>query len=145
MKSRILSLLAIATIAVASMTSCSKYEDGPGFSLRTKKARLTGEWELKEMTQDGEKAEGVTMLMEINKDDKYKTTITVTYEVNGETQSDVDVEEGKWEFANKKEALIFTDEADGLPNDIITVTRLTNKELWVKDLSGTQTMKFEKK
>ena len=38
--------LAAAAVTVLNFQSCGKYEDGPSFSLRTKKARLTGEWEL---------------------------------------------------------------------------------------------------
>ena len=39
-------LLAAAAITVLNFQSCSKYEDGPAFSLRTKKSRLVGDWEL---------------------------------------------------------------------------------------------------
>ncbi len=33
-----------AAFAVVFLASCGKYEDGPGLSLRSKKARLTGTW-----------------------------------------------------------------------------------------------------
>ena len=39
-------LLAAAAVTILNFESCKKYEDGPLFSLRSKKARLTGEWEL---------------------------------------------------------------------------------------------------
>ena len=39
-------MLAVALVIFLNMTSCSTYDEGPAFSLRTKKARLTnGEWE----------------------------------------------------------------------------------------------------
>ena len=38
--------LAAAAVTILNFESCKKYEDGPAFSLRSKKARLTGEWEL---------------------------------------------------------------------------------------------------
>ena len=38
--------LIILTLISCFLFSCSKYEDGPGISLRTKKARLTGTWEI---------------------------------------------------------------------------------------------------
>lgn len=33
---------------IAFLSACGKYEEGPGFTLLTKKARLTGEWDAKE-------------------------------------------------------------------------------------------------
>lgn len=39
-----LKLRCIFIFLVISLTSCGKYEDGPDFSLRTKKQRLTGTW-----------------------------------------------------------------------------------------------------
>lgn len=37
----------LAGIAAIGLNSCGKYEDGPKFSLLTKKARLAGEWDVK--------------------------------------------------------------------------------------------------
>lgn len=39
-------LLAIAFAISVVFISCGKYEEGPSISLRTKKARLTGVWEI---------------------------------------------------------------------------------------------------
>jgi uncharacterized lipoprotein YehR (DUF1307 family) len=38
-----------AAFAVVMLASCGKYEDGPGFSLRSKTSRLAGTWTLTEV------------------------------------------------------------------------------------------------
>lgn len=148
MKTRILSLLAIATIAVASMTSCGKYEDGPGFSLRSKKARLTGEWTVTELKVDGEDySSEVTATFTFDKDNNY----AIAYVFGGETG----IEAGTWEFDNKKEDLkldpTVNSDGDDEPAYNVTISRLTNKELWYSEtdtedgVTTVTTYKFEKK
>ena len=46
MKTQNTFLLAAAAVTVLNFQSCSKYEDGPAFSLRSKNSRLVGEWEV---------------------------------------------------------------------------------------------------
>ena len=40
-----------AAFAVVLLASCGKYEDGPGFSLRSKTSRLAGSWTVTEAFQ----------------------------------------------------------------------------------------------
>lgn len=122
MKTRILGFLAIATIAIASLASCGKYEEGPGFSLRSKKARLTGEWELKKLTIDGTETTAFDVTIEFKKDEKF----TETFTFDGETDTD----NGEWEFASDKENVKLT-YADGETMEY-EIIRLTNKEFWAK-------------
>jgi len=45
-----------ASILVSSLilsTACQKYEEGPIFSLRSKKARVANTWEIDKATEDG--------------------------------------------------------------------------------------------
>ena len=46
MKTQNTLLLAAAAVTLLNFQSCSKYEDGPAFSIRTKNSRLVGEWEV---------------------------------------------------------------------------------------------------
>ena len=50
MKNIILSFICL----IAFVSSCSKYDDGPAFSLLTKTQRVTGIWDLKKMIVNGE-------------------------------------------------------------------------------------------
>jgi hypothetical protein len=127
-------LVAVAMIGSAALTvsSCGKYEDGPGISLRTKKARLTGEWDVKEYV-DGSTgattADNSTSTTLIDKDG----TLTVK---DGATSIS-----GTWTFAADKERLsvtLFSSTSESI------ITRLTNKALWMKDPSSGDITKAEK-
>jgi hypothetical protein len=127
--------LAAAILGGALMTtpSCGKYEEGPGFTLLTKKARLSREWDAKEyVSVDGE-------VMVDNSDDYVTFEKDGTYKATDGGTSFV----GTWEFVSDKEKVrtaymfgnteIFSD---------WTIIRLTKEELWVKDSDGDMT-KFE--
>jgi hypothetical protein len=124
---------------IAFLSACGKYEEGPGFTLLTKKARLTGEWDAKEyVDSDGTVvADTDDSTVEFLKDGKMIIR-------EGGTST-----EGTWEFVSNKEKVrttysyaifgvsqTFTSET--------TIIRLTNKELWTKDSDGDIT-KMEKK
>ncbi len=130
-------LVAVAMLGTAAfgISSCGKYEDGPGMSLRTKKARLTGVWDTKEYVD----ADGTTST------DTDETTIEFTKDGNFTINSnDPDFPfalTGQWEFSDDKEQLKMTYAGD---TETSTITRLTNKELWIKDADG-DISKSEKK
>lgn len=130
-------LVAVAVLGGAIMTtpSCGKYEEGPGFSLRTKKSRLVGDWDAKTYVD----ADGTTV--SDNSDDY------VTFEKDGTykyTDGGTSVN-GTWEFTSDKEKIktTYTSGSVSFTNEA-TIVRLTNKELWVKDADGDMT-KFEAK
>jgi hypothetical protein len=119
-------LLSIAVIISLAITSCGKYEDGPGFSLLTKTARMTNKWELKSV--DGEVEAGLVVL-DLKKDGSMSIN------------EDGYIIDGSWEFSSDKEDLrlsIFGDEVD------LKIRRLTNKELWLEnELEDNELSKFE--
>jgi hypothetical protein len=44
----------LLTVGIITFTGCSKYEEGPFFSLRTKRSRVVGDWKATAFTVDGE-------------------------------------------------------------------------------------------
>ncbi len=118
--------LSIAVIISLAITSCGKYEDGPGFSLLSKTARMTNTWELKSV--DGEVEAGLVVL-DLKKDGSMSIN------------EDGYIIDGSWEFSYDKEDLrlsIFGDEVD------LKIRRLTNKELWLEnELEDNELSKFE--
>lgn len=60
--------LAATVITVLNFQSCSKYEDGPSFSLRTKKARVTGDWEVVRIGNETYPQNGYSLEMTFEKD-----------------------------------------------------------------------------
>jgi hypothetical protein len=153
-------LLAAAAITVLNFQSCSKYEDGPAFSLRTKKGRLVGDWELVKI--NGQNPEtymssssgswstvvsNVDIEWEFESDGDWKRkaswerTYNSSYGSYGSYTQNVDyVDRGEWEWDNNKEEVEI--EYDGYSYDY-DILKLSNSEL-VLDYNDVQ-FKFEKK
>ena len=119
--------LSIAVIISLAISSCGKYEDGPGFSLLTKTARMTNKWELKSV--DGETIPAGEAVLDLKKDGSFSIN------------EDGYIIDGSWEFSNDKEDLsltFFGQEID------LKIRRLTNKELWLEnELENNELSKFE--
>lgn len=128
-----LKMLSVAALTVAFVLgSCGKYEEGPALSLRTKKARITGEWKAeKYVDNDGTETaapEGDNTTTEVLKDG--------TFKVN----SDFGTFEGTWEFSDDKENFETTFSAGGVSQTTsVKIIRLTNSEFWTEDEDGDQT------
>lgn len=118
------SLAAVATAAVVfNFSSCGKYEDGPSFTLKSKTARLVGEWEVDEI--DGEPTgSDFNIEMEFEKDND----VTVTFEYSYYGYSYDYSNKGEWEWADNKEVVEVTFDNDD-PIEF-EVKRLTSDEFW---------------
>jgi hypothetical protein len=112
-------MLAAAVVIVLNFSSCKKYEDGPMFSLLTKKARLTGEWEVVKIA--GESPD-VKLILEFEKNGDFN--VSYSYGSYSDTQS------GDWDWVSGKEAVKVTLDGEDTQFDIL---RLTNKEFWFED------------
>lgn len=115
---------AIAVLAF-NMQSCKKYEDGPGFSLRTKKARLVGDYEVVRIGNQSYPQGGYSIEMEFEKDGDFSFTYsygTYSYSYAGD-----------WEFSSDKEDLEIK---FGSFIEVFEIKRLTNKEVWLEDTSN---------
>ncbi|PLX03120.1 MAG: hypothetical protein C0594_10945 [Marinilabiliales bacterium] len=157
MNRKVLSISAILLGIILILGSCSKYEEGPAFSLRTKKARLAGDWQIEKMFVDGEEVDltpdtdslGFSLGLDV---------ITFTFEKDGSGEISLNVMGFSldmpydWEFGDSKETLIITmSSTDGMSLDMgggdssmipdnteMTILRLTNDELWLEfDQEGT--------
>ena len=118
--------LSIAVIISLAITSCGKYEDGPGFSLLSKTARMTNKWELKSV--DGESIPAGEAVLDLKKDGSFSIN------------EDGYIIDGSWEFSNDKEDLRLTIFGEGTD---FKIRRLTNKELWLEE--DNELSKFEAK
>lgn len=138
-------------LVAAVVTSCKKYDEGPSLSLRGKKGRAAGEWEIeKYMENDVDKTAQFRQVqssetIEFEKDGKYKATATSA--LFGTTS----ISEGTWEFINDKEDIkttITSVNGSTLSTPSLDTThliRLTNKEMWSKDVSGSTTYEVHMK
>ena len=131
--------IGLATLAVSSatLTSCGKYEEGPGLALSSKTARLTGSWKLTAQTTNGvaDALTGLTQTMEITKDGKYSVLISYSYMGFNYTNDFT----GTWAFSDDKLNLITT--VDCLTgSDSQEILRLAGKELKLKSVDGSETV-----
>ncbi|MDD2413159.1 MAG: hypothetical protein RBS19_11825 [Bacteroidales bacterium] len=129
-------LLFVALIVASiAFSGCKKYEEGPSLSLRTKTARITGEWKIVKQLYNGVEvaldAEDKSMIMDIQKDG-----IFIMKNSYGNFS-------GNWEFNSDKTKLIISFSILGQTSrSEATILRLTNKELFteeVKDGNKTRT------
>lgn len=140
-----LSVLFFASALV--LASCSKYDDNPAVSLKSKNGRIVGEWTLTKanytgthtsygtktetMTYDGvimtETSDGYTSTysysekMKINNDG----TVEITVVDDGETEIETDI--WSWIDGTSNKELIMIGGIGG--SDIFSIKKLTNKEL----------------
>jgi len=119
-----------------SISSCSKYEEGPKFALSTKKSRLVGDWKLVKQSENGTdmNLSNGSSTASINEDGTYKTN--TSYTVLGLPVSfDSD---GKWEFNDDKSQVLFT-ETGASTTTRLTILKLASKELKLKQIDGADT------
>lgn len=136
MKKSILRNLSFLFLFSFILVSCGKYEDGPNISLLTKKARLTGEWEVKEIDKTKLDSD-VRMILEFEKNGDFEITLSFYDGTNWQSEK----EKGEWKWEDGKEKIRVEIDRDITEFEIL---RLTNKELWFEDEDGTE-MRLEKK
>ena len=106
----------VAAFTFAGITSCSKYDDGPGVTFRSKKGRVANTWMVKSYEIDGT---DVTSFVadaefEFTKDGEF----TFTFDGDSDT--------GDWEFTSSKEDIVL--KYDDGSTDTWLITRLANDE-----------------
>src|ERR1043166_1402187 len=132
MKTAFSKLLAISilTSIVIFSSSCKKYDDGPAFSMRSKKARVAGEWTVAQvLVNDADQTNAFYSfypgyLIILDKEGKY------TERANGYPD-----EHGKWEFQRNKEE-IYSLQDGATVGQTLTLLRLKNREMWVTYMIG---------
>jgi len=131
-------LFAVASMALATFSSCGKYEDGPGFSLSSKKARVANTWVIEKCIVNGQ---DVTALFLLNLGDH-----TLEFKKDGAYEFLVDGnrEAGTWSFDSKKENLELM-ENGSTTKFLLKITRLTSNEMWLVEDDGTDKTEYHYK
>ncbi len=129
MKTLKLTTLLLAAALVFGSTSC-KYEEGPAVSLRTKKARVVGEWVIEKTIESDGEIDTDWDGFEITYNDDGTGVQTYTYTFGGVTTTSTD--NFSWEFTDSKKNIKTTDEdGDAIESKIL---KLKNDEMWIEDL-----------
>jgi hypothetical protein len=123
-------MFAVVSMALVTFSSCGKYEEGPGFSLRSKTARVSNTWDLEKIAfigADGSKIEATItdpedkQTLEINKDGSWESR----------DYTGAIIDKGTWKFSSKNEQL---DLKSTLYSEVQSnkILRLANNELWLE-------------
>lgn len=147
---KILTIAAFFLISVVVLNSCSKYEDGPGISLRSKKARMANTWKIDKITDldtgnevdqnefmgfadSSDVAMSVVVTFDIKKDGKIDIIATIS-------SFSITVASGTWEFVGDTGIKISVIYMNTTSPEVIegTILRLANNELWIKDKDNYQ-------
>lgn len=137
MKKTFVFMMVVIFAIILNFTSCGKYEEGPAFSLRSKKARVAGDWKVDEIYEDGDKIElsdyekGMEWTFEKDGNGEFSyPAVTYIYEGIEYEISAAGSDDFEWEFGDKKETIeIDFDEGDDMELEIL---RLKENELWVE-------------
>lgn len=146
---KVLTISALFIMSLVVLNSCSKYEEGPGFSLRSKKARLENTWKFDKITNlttgevktvaeffdmdSGDDSLGLDFQIDIKMEFKKDGTGSMIYSMMGlafnipstwvfagDTGLDVIFDFTQFDDSAEKETMKFE------------ILRLANKELWLK-------------
>lgn len=147
---KVLTITALFIMSVVVLNSCSKYEDGPGFSLRSKKARIANTWKIDKIT-DLNTGEVVNTdeffgFADSSSGMEYTVEIKFKMEKDGSMQMIASVMgfefpvDGSWEFVGDTGLKITIADPNGGPSQSMefTILRLANNELWLKDKDNYQ-------
>lgn len=126
------SLLFVA-FALLFLASCGKYEDGPDFTLRSKKARIAGSWTLDKFIEDGVDLTSQVTAAELSLSCKYEKdgSYSEVRSVSGQVAS---TKSGTWKLSLNKENLVVTYSSGTVV--AYKILRLTNSELWLQETYG---------
>jgi hypothetical protein len=123
-------MFAVVSMALVTFSSCGKYEEGPGFSLRSKKSRVVNTWVIEKYLENGVDLTSQVLPFLGSYSVEYKKD--ETFEVLTDGMREI----GKWSFDSKKENLEMM--YDGSTSkDLSKIIRLTNDELWLVEDDGT--------
>jgi hypothetical protein len=130
---KILSIAILALFSATLLTSCSKYEEGPLISFRSKKARIANTWQVEQALEDGEDITDQYDQYELEMLDNNDASLAALY-----TLGDLTFEyetDGTWSFEDSKEQLELDFEDDDADR-IYDILRLKENELWLKEAGG---------
>ena len=128
---RLIAVLLVVILSVATFESCGRYENGPEISLRSAKSRIVGEWHLADLLVK-DKREQTLFDMESSSELTFNDDGTYLY---NKVQSVKFPQElvGEWSFGEDKTELLLIqrDSINGDSERMYKITRLSKDELWL--------------
>ena len=112
------------------LTSCNKYEDGPGVSLKARKSRVANTWIIDKAYNDGDDITSKYDQYELYLSTDGDATIVANYsfgDLNFEFETD-----GTWSFLSNDEELEL-DFENNSADRVYQILRLKSNELWLRE------------
>lgn len=124
----VLSLLAISFLTISS---CSKYSDGPSISFTSRKARLCNDWILESYfrNETDKTDENLTIKLVFDKDGTYSMSTVGNFA--GQVQGEY--EHGTWQFEDNKGQIFLYNGVDEDPIHVYTIKELRRKRLKLEE------------
>jgi len=125
--------LVIALAATMLSTGCKKYEDGPAFSLRSKKERVANTWRVGQALNGGQDVTSDFDQYELQMLSSGNATLSALY-----TLGDLSFElqtSGTWSLQNSNEDLRLDFENDDA-DETYEILRLKEDELWLRTMNN---------
>lgn len=136
MKKLPINLIIIVSLMIITLQSCSKYEDGPFVSLKSKQERVSNSWRVEKYLSNGtdytSNYEGYTETY--TKAGDYLFTSNSFF---GTTSGS-----GKWELQNHGTEVLRS-AVDGQDNRVLIILRLTEDEFWYYYMDGDDKREFQ--
>lgn len=144
--------------AISIFNSCSKFEEGPGLSLKSKKARLANSWEIETIYDaNGNEVTTADFLNKLFNDTinfyGMVPTMKFTFEKDETLAVSIAVNvfsfdiPGTWAFVGETglKTTVTAYEAMNIPGseDEYNILRLTSKELWLEYTNPLSSEKYE--
>jgi len=131
--------------------ACSKYDDGPGFSLYSKAKRVQGRWNFKKVlyndtdSTDNYNKGRIEFLMDNTSSNEWGLFTWIVSP--SDTQSDAVIKLGGWKFSEQKDSLemiFLADHAEDYDTIYWQINRLSYTEWWmVRELDDETTISWE--
>jgi hypothetical protein len=123
-----------------ALSSCSKYEEGPAFSLRSKEERVANTWKVDKAMENGNDVTGSFDQYQLEMLSGGQASLAALYslgELNFEFETD-----GTWSLENNNEDLRLDFQNDAADR-IYEILRLKEDELWLREKGGSLELYLE--
>lgn len=138
--------LAYILFAVLLLSSCSKYEFGPGISLVSREDRLTESWTYTEVTKNG-----LDVTFGALSGDRNYAQSSIGFAKDGRfsyeevfRDSIIDRGDGFWSFVNDDEGLSLQYDDTTRADRVLRITRLERSFLWLEEaIDNNNTMVYQ--
>lgn len=133
--------IVVITAVFSAFMSCSKYEEGPKISLRSKEARVENTWKVEKYYKNGEDktadffADKINYIETFTEDNKWSLSYT-----DGD-DSELETDSGTWDF-DKEDKTLIDRNAGGSTWEELTILKLKNKEFWFWYMDGSDKKEY---